>query len=91
MSYMLSTIDNPYNPFTEWENWFAFDSARGYHSSEYLGRIAKTSYGLSDELNEKEIERAIDEIVKYNAGFYVKIGKETGLDDLKGRSEEEKR
>ena len=46
----------------------------GYNSSAYLARIAFTSDQLSDKENEKEIERAIDEIIKYDPfNLYVKI------------------
>ena len=66
MKTMLSTIDNPFNPFENFDSWFLFDVEKGYNSCDYLGRIAKTSEQLSDEENNEEIERAIDEIIKYD-------------------------
>ena len=62
----LTTFDNPFNPFTEFDKWFVFDEDMGYHSCAYLDRIAKTSNQLSDEENDAEIERAIDEIIQYD-------------------------
>ena len=56
----LTTVDNPFNPFEQFTSWFLFDEEKGYHSSAYLGRIARTSDQLSDEENNQEIERAID-------------------------------
>ena len=71
---MLTTSDNPYNPFDEFTSWFMFDEEKGYHSCAYLGRIAKTSEQLSDEENAQEIERAIDEIIKYDfQNIYKKV------------------
>ena len=71
---MLTTFDNPYNPFDEFTSWFMFDEEKGYHSCAYLGRIAKTSEQLSDEENAQEIERAIDEIIKYDfQNIYKKV------------------
>ena len=71
---MLTTFDNPYNPFDEFTSWFMFDEEKGYHSCAYLGRIAKTSEHLSDEENAQEIERAIDEIIKYDfQNIYKKV------------------
>ena len=64
MKCMLTTIDNPYNPFTQWNEWFLFDVEKGHNTCEYLGRIARTSEQLSDEENDLENERAIDEIIK---------------------------
>lgn len=70
----LTTFDNPFDPFDQFEQWFNFDQAKGYNSCSYLDRIARTSTQLSDEENEKEIERAIDEIIKYDfANIYKKV------------------
>lgn len=69
---MLSTNDNPYNPFDDYDSWFQFDMDKGYCSCSYLARIARTSDQLSDEENDREIERAIDEIVFFNPTVYEK-------------------
>lgn len=70
----MTTVDNPFNPFEQFTSWFLFDEEKGYHSCAYLGRIARTSDQLSDEENDQEIERAIDEIVKYDfANIYRKV------------------
>lgn len=63
---MLSTLDNPYNPHVNYDDWFRYDMDKGYNCCAFLDRIAKTSSQLSDEENEAEIERAIDEIIKYD-------------------------
>lgn len=77
---MLTTSDNPFNPFNEFDDWFSFDRSKGYFTCEYLARIAKTSNELSDEDNQLEIQRAIDEICKLNVlGIYKKIYKELSL------------
>ena len=70
----LTTFDNPYNPFTQFSSWFLFDVEKGYNSCGYLARIAKTSEQLTDEENNAELERAIDEII-YNdfMNIYKKV------------------
>ena len=62
----ITTKDNPYDPFNQFNEWFNFDVEKGYNSCAYLDRIAHTSDQLSDEENAEEIERAIDEIIKYD-------------------------
>ena len=62
----LTTIDNPYDPFEQFDSWFLYDHDKGYCSCEYLARIAKTSEALSEKENDEEIERAIDEIIKFD-------------------------
>lgn len=72
--FCITTTDNPYNPFTQFPEWDAYDREKGYNSSEYLARIAKISDQMTDEENNKEIERAIDEIIKYDIfNIYKKV------------------
>ena len=49
----LTTIDNPYDPFAQFDAWFRFDEGKGYHSCAYLARIARTSDQLSGAENEQ--------------------------------------
>jgi hypothetical protein len=71
--HMLTTIDNPFNPFTEFDKWYQWDTAAGYHTTSFLGRIVKTSDALSEADQSEAIEQAIDEIVRENVlGLYTK-------------------
>ena len=73
---MLSTFDNPFDPFEDYTNWMLFDKEKGYNSSERLMRIAKLNDSMSDEEEDAEIERAIDEIIKYDfMNVYIKVTK----------------
>jgi len=70
----LTTIDNPYDPFEQFDAWYMYDMEKGYSTCSYLDRIARTSNQLSDEENEKEIERAIDEIIRFDfQNIYKKV------------------
>lgn len=60
----LTTFDNPYNPIDDFESWFSFEVENGYNTNGYLALFARTSNSLSDEENDAEIERAIDEAIK---------------------------
>jgi len=71
---MLTTIDNPFDPFEQFTSWFLFDNEKGYNSCALLGRIVRMSDQFSDEENNLEIERAIDEIIKYDfENIYKKV------------------
>ena len=70
----LTTTDNPYDPFDEFMDWYAWDTSSGYHTCAYLARVARTSEELTEEDNLAERERAIDEICELNiTGKYKKI------------------
>ena len=72
--YALTTSDNPYSPFDQFTQWMMFDEEKGYHTSAYLGRIARTSDQFTEEENNQEVERAIDEIIKYDfMNIYRKV------------------
>ena len=74
MAVMLTTVDNPFNPLTDWDDWYNYDESKGYYTSEYLARITKTSNDLSEKDQDQAITEAIDEIIEMNPdGFYKKI------------------
>ena len=74
---MLTTIDNPFNPFEDFDSWYMFDLDKGYDCCGKVARFAITSDQFSDAETDKEVERAIDDIIKYDFnGIYVKV-KET--------------
>ena len=76
--WMLTTSDNPYNPFTQFDEWQMFDSLQGYNTCSYLDRICVTSDNLSKSFNDSEIDEAMNGILKYDLlGNYVKVNKET--------------
>ena len=76
----LSTLDNPYDPFDQFIQWFLFDEEQGYHSCSYLARIANSYNDSTDEENNEEIERAIDEIIRNDfLGIYKKVVRQQAI------------
>lgn len=72
-THMISTSDNPYNPFTQFDEWYAWDQPR-YQSLSLLARVVKTSDELSEQLQSDAIEDAIEEIVTENvSGVHIKV------------------
>lgn len=72
--YMLTTFDNPFDPFEQFTSWFLFDVEKGYNTCSYLARIAKLSDELTEQETNAEVERAIDEIIKYDfMNMYKKV------------------
>lgn len=63
----ITTIDNPYNPFTEWDNWWTYDVTHGYMTCERLASITTLSDALSEEENAQTIEESIDKLIETGA------------------------
>lgn len=74
MEYMLTTLDNPFNPHTHYDEWYQYDVEHGYHTCAYLARITKSSDELSDTDELIAIDNAMNEIVRLNVlGNYIKV------------------
>lgn len=72
--YMLSTVDNPFNPFTHFDEWLQWDERAGYYTNSFLARVIKTSHDLADADEDAALDAAIDEIVEENVlGLYIKV------------------
>ena len=63
---MLTTFDNPFDPFDQFTSWLLFDKEKGHNTCEYLARTANLSDDMSQEEIDIETERAIDSIIKYD-------------------------
>lgn len=75
--HMLTTVDNPYNPFIKFDEWNAYDMAHGYYSLSLLARIVVSSSELSDPDQSLATERAMKEIVRENvSGMHRMISKD---------------
>lgn len=70
----LTTFDNPYDPFEDFINWYLYDCMHGYNTCGYLARFSNTSDNFTNEENNKENEKAIDEIIKFDLlNIYKKV------------------
>jgi hypothetical protein len=79
-THVLTTVDNPWNPITQFKEWYSFDSTAGYHSLALLARVIVTSSEMSEADQILAREDAIDTIVRLNAsGVHRKVSAETGL------------
>lgn len=73
----LSTVDNPFNPFKDFNSWFEFDLKNGYNCCSMLSRVSQTAEMLTDKENFEEIELAIDKIIKEDfLDIYIKVVEE---------------
>ena len=76
--YMLTTFDNPFDPFEDFTSWFLFDIEKGYNTCSHLDRIANITDDMSTDERKLEEERAIDLIIERDfMHIYKKIAMKT--------------
>jgi hypothetical protein len=74
--HMLTTVDNPFDPFEQFDEWLAYDRQMGYNTLSFLARIAGVSPELSEADQSRIIDEAIDEIVRENvSGMWTKVAR----------------
>lgn len=74
--YMLTTVDNPFDPFTRFDEWYAYDVSMGYNTSSFLARVAMVSDELSEPDQALAIQNAINDIIKENvSGVWRKVSR----------------
>lgn len=61
---MLTTVDNPYDPFEQYDLWESFDQENGYNTPSVLAQYADVSNSMTDSEQLYEISNAIDEILQ---------------------------
>ena len=78
---MLTTIDNPFDPFTQFQDWYTFDCGKRYDTYNYLDRVVN----ITKDMTKKEVDEAYDQgmkdIVFYNPELYRIVSKEVEVDE----------
>ena len=72
--FMLTTLDNPFDPFNDFTSWYMFDCEKGHNTSSRLARIANIDSEMSQKEVDDEMDRAMDLIVRYDLEEkYIKV------------------
>lgn len=70
----ITTKDNPFDPYSEFDEWFAFDIEKNYNSLQLLDRILITSPDLGPAIYAEDKDKAIDSIIQMHPGSnYTKV------------------
>jgi hypothetical protein len=73
MAAMVTTVDNPYDPRTQFPAWYQWDVINGYNTCAYLDRVAHVTDDFPKEYNDRLVEEAIDEMIALHNGMYKKL------------------
>ena len=71
--HRLTTYDNPWNPYTHYKEWLAFDNRHGYRTQERLAAISVVSDKSSPEQNAFEYEDSMNRMCEMFPLFYKKV------------------
>lgn len=75
-TFAISTFDNPFNPFEDFDNWFLYDCEKDYYSLTKVARLAKVDDSMTEKEYAKEVERAIERLIEIDPlDIYIKVYK----------------
>ena len=83
LSVMLTTYDNPYNPFTQWDDWYKWDADNHYYTPELLARYINDEDAMDDieraQLEARAINTILDDGPIHNVWTVVKRNTSTPI------------
>ena len=75
--YAITTMDNPWNPFTYPDEWLDWDRKNGYTTNEWLAKYALVSSSLDNDANKRIIDEGVKDFLALNPfGIHYKVYKE---------------
>ena len=83
----LTTNDNPFNPFTQFKDWYSYDRALGYYTPELIDRMFTSLFNVDEkEFDEETIEKlrieAMKRIVSIQPEIYKLVSNDTYVDTI---------
>ncbi|HAU84910.1 MAG TPA: hypothetical protein DCW90_05240 [Lachnospiraceae bacterium] len=78
----ITTMDNPFDPFTDFDNWYRFDESKGYCTSGLIARFSGDTedFDLSDADYYDQLDKSIDRALATDVeGLYFKIKRVDGI------------
>lgn len=72
--FMLTTIDNPYDPFEQFIPWLLFDKEKGYDTCERLMRLVEVREDMSQQELDDATDKAMDQLIANDImNVFVKV------------------
>lgn len=73
-NYWITTIDNEWNPFTHFAEWWSRDRELGYNTCEWIDKFVKTSIELDEDEMDYDIDCGSNEFLAFNPfGMHYKV------------------
>lgn len=85
---MATTMDNPYNPFTHWDEWLAYDLIHQYSTCQLVAAFDESSILMDEDEYEYEVEQAINRLLDFDPfGIHIKVRENNADDVIKASNE----
>ena len=73
---MITTFDNPYDPFEEYELWYQFDTIQGYNTCGKVAAFVHSTYDMSEAIEDESFEQGYNDLLESDKlGIYLKVTK----------------
>lgn len=85
---MLTTFDNPYNPFVDFSSWYMYDCEMQHNTCARLARFVDIDSEMTNREIDEAKEAAMNFIVKYDLEGIFFIGTEEQIENwlkIKGK------
>lgn len=63
---LLTTTDNPFDPFTQWEEWLAFDRNNKYFTCEIIARLTDEKPNDDEDEKESKYNKAVQMLLDFS-------------------------
>ena len=76
---MLTTIDNPFNPFEQFVDWYMYDCQMGYNTYSRIARLMPADDESLSSIEKDRIEdNIIDRLIRHDPlGIYTRVDEES--------------
>lgn len=74
IAYNITTKDNPYDPFDQWDLWYDYDEQMNYHTCSVLARLTGDTSSLDVEEAALVVYDAMRELCELNP-MYIMVNK----------------
>ena len=79
---LLTTIDNPFNPFDDFASWYKFDCEKEHFTCSRIARLADIDDEMTQREVEDELERVMNFIVRYDPEEkYMKVHETSAVNE----------
>ena len=79
-TFLITTIDNPFNPFTQPDEWYSFDKTYGYNTYQNVVSLGSFTNDMTADEEKEEYIKAMEKLLKLHP-MYIKVFENSNIGD----------